>query len=155
MTNCDQGLFPWESSDFDDVKEDIDENSIWRVTNHFAEAGLLESRGLRGNKSQLLGGHLEINGAGVDVIEGWPLRQSQSTSTKAKTSTYRIHGISGWQSQYAELSKCRSSQLSSRLTRRMELPSKSGKPRVGLQTFLEHPLVTSMAGGLISVLKGA
>lgn len=144
----------WTSEDFTDVEEVIDEPSLWRVTDQLAQAGLIDFKSARGNRGQILGGCFEITAAGVDVIEGAAI--APITITLDQSQNYAFHGDSN--TIQAGNNNIQNNTISNIQSIIRDIDTSNGtsleklEAKSRLATFLEHPLVTSVAGSAVGAI---
>ena len=149
------GFFQWTAEDFKDLPDTIkfDAVELFRVCDQLGEHGLIEWQGLYDGKGQTIGGWGKISALGVDVIEGHAkspisitIDQSQYVIVQ-KSSNVQI-GDANIQDVSIQIDKLISAIEQSKASEREKAEAKSL-----LKKFLEHPLVTSILGGLASRIK--
>ena len=148
-----EGLFQWKSEDFQDVPEDFDGVDLFRVCDQLGEHNLIEWKSAQGPRGETIGGFGRISAFGVDVVEGHAkppisitLHQSRHISVHS-SSNVQI-GNANVQDVSIEIEKVIAAIDSSPASESEKTEAKSL-----LKKFLEHPLVTSIAGGLAGNLR--
>jgi hypothetical protein len=149
------GWIQWQDPDFEDLPKTVEFDAVdlFRACDQLGEHGLIEWKPLHDGKGQTSGGAGKISAFGVDVIEGnvqppisIMLDQSQNVSVSS-SSNVQI-GNANIQNVSVHVEK---------LIEAIENSSASPKEKTDakslLKKFLEHPLVTSIAGGIASSFK--
>lgn len=149
------GWFQWQAEDFSDVPDTVDFDAVdlFRACDQLAENGLIDWKPLRDHVNQTIGGVGKISAAGVDVIEGnvdppisIVLDQSHHVavhhSSNVQIGNENVQGVTiHFEKLIAAIDKSSASEKDKREAKSL------------LKKFLEHPLVSSIAGGLASSFK--
>jgi hypothetical protein len=150
-----EGWFQWKDEDFKDVPETIEFDAVdlFRVCDQLAEHGLIEWDGVQDHAGQTIGGAGKISAFGVDVIEGHsksPISVvlDQSRRISVRESSHVQIGDSNVQDAAVHFEKLVAAIDNSSASATQKEEAKSL-----LKKFLEHPLVTSIAGGIASNIK--
>jgi hypothetical protein len=145
----------WKTEDFSDLPDTIEFDAVdlYRACDQLAEYGLIDWKPLRGHKNQTVGGVGKISAAGVDVVEGNSrppisivLDQSHHIAVHHSSNVQVGHG--NVQDVTVQVEKIIGAIDKSSASEEEKKEAKSL-----LKKFLEHPLVSSIAGGLASSLK--
>jgi hypothetical protein len=145
-----EGHSQWKESDFTDVEENLDGSDIFRICDQLAEHGLIDWKPVR-SRGGTIGGIGKITANGIDVIEG--------TSRSPISMTFD-HSITVQDSTHVQVGNNNIQDISLQLQRLVDVieqSSASGTEKEEAKTLLkrliEHPLFTSIAGGLASTIK--
>ena len=149
-----QGFFAWSNDDFKDLDPsiDFDMQDLFRACDQLREHGLVEFKSVS-SKGQFLDGRVKITSMGVDVIEGHSkpslsINYDQSHHVNVTGSSNVQVGSGNTQTFQIQLEGIVEAINASSGSEDEKKAAKSL-----LRRFLEHPLVTSIAGGVVSNLK--
>jgi len=150
-----EGYFQWADADFADLPDfiDFDAVDLYRACDQLADCGLIDWKPLHDHQGRTIGGAGRINANGVNVIKNnvqppisIVLDQSHKV-TANKSSNVQI-GNSNLQDVSIELRK-----LISAINHSKASDAEKNEAKSLLKKFIEHPLVTSITGGLASSIK--
>ena len=150
-----KGWFQWKTEDFSDVPDTMkfDAVDLFRACDQLAEYGLIDWKGARGPQNETIGGFGKISAAGADVIEG----NVEPPISIVLDQSYRVavHHSSNVQIGNANVQDVtiHIGQLVSAIDESSVSEEEKREAKSLLKKFLEHPLVSSIAGGLASSLK--
>jgi len=148
-----EGFFAWTNDDFKDLDPtiDFDINDLFRICDQLRQAGLIEFKSVS-SQGRIVDGRVKIAGAGVDVIEG----NSKPPIAINLDQSRHITITSSSNVQVGDFNKQEVRLHVESLLRAVEAssapPEQKKEAKNLLQKFLEHPLVTSVAGGAVSGL---
>jgi|ERR1700736_117739 len=126
---------------------DFDEQDLFRACEQLAELGLIEWRPVR-LLSGTVNGDGKIKAPGIDVIEG----KSKAPASITLDQSISVHGSSNVQIGSHNIQDF-SVQIVSAIDHSAASDEEKAEAKSLLKKFLEHPLVTSIAGGLASTIK--
>ena len=139
----------WSLPKPSDLGASLTEEDILYVADQLAQHGLLEWRKL-GSHGELRAGLGKINAFGIDVVEG-----GAQSELKVEFVQHKTINITGSQNVVVGDNN-HVSQSVRDLLRLVEdapgTPEQKAEAKSLLRKFLEHPLVTSVAGGAIGLL---
>jgi len=147
------GWFQWKTEDFDDVPVEFDAVDLFRVCDQLGKHGLIEWKRAAGAPDETIGGFGKISAFGVDVIEGHAKPPISITLDHSRHIT--VHGSSNVQIGNANIQDV-SIQIEKIIAAIDSSPAsetEKAEAKSLLKKFLEHPLVTSIAGGLAGSIK--
>jgi hypothetical protein len=150
-----QDLFQWSDEDitsFTKIDDSIKLEDVYRICDQLAEYGLISWKPIR-MRGTTAGGMGKISAMGTDVIEGVSkspieIKIDQSHNISVHSSSNVQIGNANVQDLSTHIGKIISAIDGSNATEGEKREAKSL-----LKAFLEHPLVTSIAGGLASQLS--
>ena len=139
----------WSLPKPEDLGGGVTEQDILHVANQLAEHHLLEWRKL-GSHGNLRAGMGKINAFGVDVVEGGARTELKVEFVQNKTinitgSTNVVVGDNNAVSQSVR-------ELLTAIESSSGTPEQKAEAKSLLRRFLEHPLVSAVAGGAIGLL---
>src|ERR1700730_582054 len=146
------GEFQWSNEDVQDLTRTagFDHVDLFRACDQLAEHGLIDWDPIR-HGTQTIAGAGKITAFGVDVIEG---------NTKPPISITLGHSISIQGSSNVEIGSHNIQDISVEIGKLVSAFDQSNardeekeEAKTLLKKFWEHPLVTSVAGGLASTMK--
>ena len=145
-------LFPWANDDFKDLPDSInfDEKDLYRICDQLAECGLIDWHPALGNRGETIGGHGRISAGGVDVIEGTAISPISITLDQSHhVSIQNSSNVQVVNSNVQEISN-HIGKIITAIDHSNATESEKAEAKSLLKKFLEHPLVTSIAGGAAS-----
>jgi len=146
------GLFQWaELAETEQLEPGID---YIRMSDQLGDYGLIDWQPVRGSGGKTVGGIGQINAFGIDVIEG----EAQSPlpiEIKIDQRSYNISASSHVQigDNNVQDVQIHIEKLFDAIERSSGSPDEKAEAKGRLKKFLEHPLVTSIAGGLAGTAK--
>lgn len=145
----------WADTDFKDLPESVEFDAVDlnRACDQLADHGLIEWKPIRDHHGRTVGGAGHINANGTDVIENNvapPISISfdHSRNISVESSSNVQIGDSNIQDVSVSLKKLVVAIESADAT-----DSEKNEAKSRLSKFLQHPLVTSIAGGLADSLN--
>lgn len=147
-----EGPFQWSEDDFKDVPDsaDFDAADLYRICDQLADHGLINWRPVK-TFGGVVGGIGNITASGVDIIEG----TAQPPISMTFDHSITVHGSSNVQvgSNNTQGSTIQIGRLVDAIEQSNAPEADKTEAKSRLKRFLEHPLVTSIAGGLASLIK--
>jgi hypothetical protein len=150
-----EGWFQWKTDDFKDLPETVEFDAVdlFRVCDQLAEHGLIEWQRAAGRQDETIGGFGKISAFGVDVIEGHTKPPISISLDYSRHIT--VHGSSNVQIGNANVQgiSIAIEKVIAAIDRSQAPETEKAQAKSLLKKFLEHPLVTSIAGSLASNIK--
>ena len=148
-----EGLFAWSNDDFKDLDPsiDFDIQDLFRACEQLYEHGLIDFKSVSDGK-QILDGRVKISAFGVDVVEGHAtapisITLDQSSHVSVSGSSHVQIGDGNIQNVSIHIEA-----LSRAIDASGGSDAEKEEAKSLLRRFLEHPLVSSIAGGIASSL---
>jgi hypothetical protein len=150
-----EGWFQWKTEDFNDLPDTVEFDAVdlFRACDQLAEHGLIDWKPVRGHQNQTMGGVGKISASGADVVEGnvaapISIVLDQSRHVAVHHSSNVQIGNENVQDVTIHFEK-----LVSAIDKSSASDKEKEEAKSLLKKFVEHPLVSSIAGGLASSLK--
>ena len=149
-----EGWVQWTSEDFTDLEGRIDASSILPVTDQLAQAGLINFKPVRDNRGQILDGVFQITAAGVDVIEGAVAAPISITLDQSQNFAFHgdAHNIQAGNNNTQNNTISNIQSIIRDIEASNGTSSEKQEAKSRLAAFLEHPLVTNVAGGAVGAI---
>jgi len=148
-----EGYFQWTDDDFRDLPDSVsfDAADLFRICDQLAENGLIDWKPAHDSRGNTIAGAGKINAFGVNVMEGHAKPPISITYDQSRHIS--VQHSSNVQIGDSNVQRVSIEEVVSAIDHSNAPDAEKAEAKSRLKKFLEHPLVTSIAGGLASAAK--